>query len=142
MKIVIAQSDAQLAACYQIILQLRPHLTEQMFIENVQRMSHNNAYQVAFLQEKDIKAVAGFRVSEWLHSGKYLEIEELITAQNERSNGYGGKLFDWLVDHAIKQNCKQVRLVSGVKREDAHRFYLTKGMQYEAKYFSMDIELS
>ena len=35
--------------------------------------------------------------------------------------------------------CDQVRLVSGVQRVDAHRFYEREGMRFEAKYFSMDL---
>jgi hypothetical protein len=33
----------------------------------------------ACLDDDGIKAVAGYRVSEWLHAGKYLEIEDLVT---------------------------------------------------------------
>lgn len=69
----------------------------------------------------------------------YLEIEELITIEEERSMGYGSKLFDWTIAFAKENKCKQVRLVSGVSRERAHKFYLNKGMSFEAKYFSLDV---
>lgn len=46
-------------------------------------------------------------------------------------------LFDWIADYAREQECVQLRLVSGAQRADAHRFYLNKGMTFEAKYFSM-----
>jgi len=32
-----------------------------------------------------------------------------------------------------------LRLVSGVQRIDAHRFYEREGMTWEAKYFSKDL---
>jgi hypothetical protein len=35
--------------------------------------------------------------------------------------------------------CQQVRLVSRVSRLDAHRFYLRKGMNHEANYFSLNL---
>jgi hypothetical protein len=40
----------------------------------------------------------------------------------------------------VRVGCRQVRLVSGVKRADAHRFYLRKGMIIEAHYFSIDLQ--
>ena len=48
-------------------------------------------------------------------------------------------MFEWLVAHARENGCSQVRLVSRVSRTDAHRFYLRKGMNLEAYYFSMDV---
>lgn len=95
---------------------------------------------MVYLQDGEIKAVAGFRISEWLAGGKYLEIEDLVAKSGERSKGYGGELFDWLVEYAKENGCRQVRLVSRVSRLDAHRFYMRRGMNLEAKYFSMDLE--
>jgi GNAT superfamily N-acetyltransferase len=70
---------------------------------------------------------------------KYLEIEDLVSKASERSKGYGSELFDWLTSLAVQQGCRQVRLVSNVRREDAHRFYLRKGMSLEAHYFSINV---
>jgi hypothetical protein len=40
---------------------------------------------------------------------------------------------------AQRAGCRQVRLVSNVKRVDAHRFYARKGMTHEAHYFSINV---
>jgi len=119
---------------------LRPHLRRDEFVSPVKRLAEIADYQLAYLAEGEIKAVAGFRISEWLAGGKYLEIEDLVATSGERSKGYGGELFDWLVEHAKENNCLQVRLVSRVSRLDAHRFYLRKGMNLEAHYFSMNLK--
>ncbi len=137
MNIRIATTDKEITKCFPVMAELRPHLSEDMFVQTVRRMIDTNNFGLAHLDDDGIKAVAGFRISEWLHTGKYLEIEDLVTAEGARSRGYGGILFDWLEEHARQQGCKQLRLVSGVAREDAHRFYLRKGMIFEAKYFSM-----
>jgi hypothetical protein len=39
-----------------------------------------------------------------------------VTADGERSKGYGGLLFDWIMDLAAREGCLQVRLVSNVRR--------------------------
>jgi GNAT superfamily N-acetyltransferase len=140
MRVSLAKTEAEVSDCYDLIRELRPHLTLNDFIIKVSRMANTTGYELAYLHDGGIKAVAGFRVSEWLHSGTYLEIEELITDGNSRSKGYGSTLFDWLHDYASQQGCCQIRLVSGVLRESAHRFYAKKGMVFEAKYFSLNIE--
>ena len=120
--------------------ELRPHIQPDEFLPMVKRLAEIAGFQLAYLTDDEIKAVAGFRISEWLAGGKYLEIEDLATKSGERSKGYGGDLFDWLVEYAKENNCQQVRLVSRVSRLDAHRFYLRKGMNLEAHYFSMNLK--
>jgi GNAT superfamily N-acetyltransferase len=63
-----------------------------------------------------------------------------VSRGSERSKGYGGELFDWLVEHAKENDCQHVRLCSRVSRLTAHRFYLRKGTNLEAHYFSMNLK--
>lgn len=137
MEIKIATADKEIADCFATMAELRPHLSADTFVQTVRRMMDSNHYGLAYLDDNGVKAVAGFRISEWLLTGKYLEVEELVTTANARSKGYGGSLFNWLATYARQQGCRQLKLVSGVARVDAHRFYLKKGMAFEAKYFSM-----
>lgn len=140
MIIYFANSQTQLSESYPLIAQLRPHLTLDSFLTHVARMQRDSGYQLVCLSvDGSIKAAAGIRSAEWLHTGKYLEIEDLITNADDRSQGYGSHLFDWICQYAKKIGCNQVRLVSGVQRERAHQFYLNKGMTFEAKYFSINL---
>ncbi len=119
--------------------ELRPHIYPDDFVPTVKRLAEVAGFRLAYLTDGEVKAVAGFRISEWLAGGRYLEVEDLVAKSGERSKGYGGELFDWLVARAKENGCSQVRLVSRVTRTDAHRFYLRKGMKLEAHYFSMDV---
>lgn len=142
-KIALARSDEEILDCFTALSELRPHLQRAEFLPRVKTLAQTTGLQLAFLREKDdgeVKAVAGFRTSEWLAvDGKYLEIEDLVTKSGERSKGYGGELFDWLVEYAAKDGCTHLRLVSNVARTDAHRFYLQKGMSLVAHYFSINL---
>ncbi|WP_052692225.1 GNAT family N-acetyltransferase [Teredinibacter purpureus] len=140
MEIEIAQRVSTIKGCFPLMLELRPHLQLEGFVASVERMQRSTGYQLAVLTDGSVKAVAGFRVSEWLHTGRYLELEELVTQATERSRGYGGALFDWLCNYARDEKCNEVRLVSGVARERAHAFYQKKGMVFEAKYYSMCVK--
>ena len=138
--ISIARTDKEIQGCYAVMAELRPHVSPDEFLRKVKRQSEIAGYQLVYLTDGEIKAVAGFRISEWLASGKYLEIEDLVSKSGERSKGSGGQLFDWLVEHAKEKDCRQIRLVSHVSRFDAHRFYLRKRMNIEAHYFSMNLK--
>ena len=139
-RITVARSEREISDCYLVMAELRPHIRPDEFLPLVKRLNASAGFKLAYLTDGEIRAVAGFRISEWLARGKYLEIEDLVSKTGERSKGYGGRLFDWLVEHARENDCSQVRLVSHVSRLDAHRFYLRKGMSLEAHYFSMNIK--
>ena len=97
-------------------------------------------FRLVYLDDNGVKAVGSYRIGEWLAGGKYLEIEDLVSKSDERSKGYGGELFDWIVKFAKQENCIQIKLVSHVTRFGAHRFYLNKKMIIEAHYFSLALQ--
>lgn len=139
-RITLAEKEQEILDCYPVMAELRPHLRADQFLPRVKRLAEIAGYRLAYLNDGGVKAVAGFRISEWLAGGRYLEIEDLVAASGERSKGYGGELFDWLVKHAEENGCEHLRLVSRVTRSDAHRFYLNKRMVIEAYYFSMPLK--
>lgn len=139
--IATATSDDEIAACFEVMSQLRPHLSARAFVSTVRDLGIKYGFRLAFLKRDGIvRAVAGFRVAEWLAGGRYLEIEDLVVCEDSRSSGFGGEIFDWLVDLARRAECDHVRLVSNVARSDAHRFYRRKGMIFEAHYFSLRLK--
>lgn len=139
LNIAFLEDDAAILRGFPLMSQLRPQLREDTYLETVSRLVATMGYRQVGLEDGELRALAGIRIGEWLHAGRYLEIEELVTAEADRSRGYGRTLLHWLADHARGQGCRQLRLVSGVWRPEAHRFYEREGMVWEAKYFSMDL---
>ena len=139
-KIALAQTEEEIQNCYSVMAELRPHISADEFLMQVKRQMKESNFRLVYLNDEGVKAVGGFRVSEWLLGGKYLEIEDLAAKDGERSKGYGGALFDWILEYAKQKNCDQIKLVSHVKRFGAHRFYLNKRMIIEAHYFSLALK--
>lgn len=136
--IKFATSDEEIDRCYAVMAELRPHLGRGEFLAQVKRQISESGYQLVLLEhESEVKAVAGIRVAEWLARGKSLDLEDLVATEGDRSKGYGGALFDWLVEYAREQRCVEIRLVSHVTRYRAHQFYLKKGMIIDAHFFSL-----
>jgi GNAT superfamily N-acetyltransferase len=139
MSIKLVESELQILGCFPIISQLRPHLEQTNFVEQV-RYQMKEGYQLAFLEvEKQAVAVAGFRISNCLASGKFLYIDDLVVDELKRSHSYGQQLFQWLIEYARNHNCKHLSLDSGVQRFAAHRFYLMQRMSITSHHFSMEL---
>jgi GNAT superfamily N-acetyltransferase len=135
MKIAIAESDEEIARCFAVMVQLRPHLAEGGFVTQVRRMQAEG-FRLAFLEDDGgIRAVAGYRFQEKLFSGRNLYVDDLVTGTSNRSRGHGSRLLAWLADEARRHGCDQLELDSGVQRFDAHRFYFRERMHISAYHF-------
>lgn len=139
-EISLAETPDEIAATWPVMHQLRAHLDAGAYLAQVLRLRAERDFQLArMVVDGDVVAVAGLRFGEWLHGGRYLEIEDFVTGEQCRSQGYGGQFFDWIAALARDAGCRHLRLLSGTHREAAHRFYRRKGMSLEAYYFSLDL---
>ncbi len=71
-KINLAQTDEEIQNCYSVMAELRPHIFADEFLARVKRQMSKSDYKLVYLNDKGVKAVGGFRVSEWISGGKYL----------------------------------------------------------------------
>ncbi|MET0648717.1 MAG: GNAT family N-acetyltransferase [Pyrinomonadaceae bacterium] len=139
-RIALAVEDDEIQNCYAVMSELRPHVPAEDFLPRVRRQMEAGGYKLAYLSDGEVKAVAGFRVSECLAWGKFVYVDDLVSKDGERSKGYGGRLFDWLVEYARGEGCDRFHLDSGVQRFAAHRFYLNKRMAIEAHHFGLKLK--
>jgi GNAT superfamily N-acetyltransferase len=79
------------------------------------------------------RAVAGYRIGTNPVSGRHLYVDDLVTGERWRSQGYGQQLNDYLVRKARDEGCGSIQLDSAVHRGDAHRFYFRE--QYRVTSF-------
>ena len=129
-----------IARCHPVMLELRPHATDlEAFIAQVQRQQAQG-YLLACLEiDGEVRSLAGYRLGEKLSAGAFLYVDDLVTRGADASKGYGGALFDWLVEQAREAGCTQLQLDSAVWRFGAHRFYLRKGMDITAHHFDLKL---
>jgi GNAT superfamily N-acetyltransferase len=132
----IAESDAEIAACFDVVSELRPHLVREEFVPRV-REQQQGGYRLAYVSEDGAPvAAAGFRIATYLAWGRALYVDDLVTRASARSRGHGKTLLAWLVDHARRCGCEQLHLDSGTQRVDAHRFYLRERLAITSFHFS------
>jgi GNAT superfamily N-acetyltransferase len=132
-----ARTEPEIAACFPVLSQLRPHLEAASFVAQVRRMEVEG-FRLCFLEvQGTVRAVAGYRRMEMLATGPVLYVDDLVTDAAFRSQGHGARLLQWLLKEAEANGCRYLELDSGTTRLDAHRFYERCGMEKVALHFSM-----
>jgi len=132
-----ADSDAEIAACYDVMAELRPHIAREEFLPLIRRMEADGFRLACIRAEGRVVAVAGYRFSTNLFYGYNLYVDDLVTAESERSRGYGKELLAWLCALAVEKGCRAFHLDSGVQRKRAHEFYLREGLELSSYHFSV-----
>ncbi|WP_199615278.1 GNAT family N-acetyltransferase [Paenibacillus alkalitolerans] len=134
-------TDSDIMETFAVMKQLRPHLSADEYAAQIKRMQDLYGYKLlAVVENNRVKSVAGYRLSESLAWGKYLYVDDLITDENSRANGYAALLLDWLEAEAEKCGFDQFHLDSGVHRHDAHRFYLKRKMKISSHHFQRTLK--
>lgn len=140
-RIARATTPAEIVRVHAVLKELRTqHADERAFVRQVQRQMREGFRLVYLEADGEIRTAAGFRIHEMLFSGRTLYVDDLVTRESDRSKGFGGQLFDWLVEEARRDECKFLTLDSGVQRHDAHRFYLAKRMTIDSHHFALRLE--
>jgi GNAT superfamily N-acetyltransferase len=127
--------DERLGAVFGVMRELRDHLTEDEFRRRYVA-GHGDGYRIAAVFDGDAcRAAAGYRVMTNLVSGLHMYVDDLVTAERWRSQGYGRLLNEYLVELARSQGCGSIQLDSGTHRRDAHRFYHREGYGITSFHF-------
>lgn len=138
---VLARDDAEIAATFDVMQQLRPQLQRDRYVETMRNLRAGDGLQLLALREAGtIRAVATYRVMNMLYCGRLLYVDDLVTDESVRSHGYGAKLLARLKDEGRALGCSQIQLISHVKREGAHRFYFREGLGIECFHFRAGLE--
>jgi GNAT superfamily N-acetyltransferase len=136
----LAETDADIARCFPVMVQLRTHLNAERFVTRVRRMQ-TEGYALALLEDdaRVVRAAGGFRIRDMLAHGRTMYVDDLVTDAGSRSLGYGRMLLDWLVARARTEGCHEFSLDSGTHRHDAHRFYFRQRMRISSHHFSLKL---
>jgi GNAT superfamily N-acetyltransferase len=131
-----AETDEQIAATFDVMHQLRPHLTRDAYVPLVRGLMASDGFRLAALTDDgEVRAVAGYRYMSMLYCGRLLYIDDLVSDERARSRGYGKALLDWLKEEGRREGCTEVQLISRTIREQAHRFYFREGFGIECFHF-------
>jgi ribosomal protein S18 acetylase RimI-like enzyme len=133
-------SETDIGACYELMRQLRPHLTSaDEFIERWRRQSADGYRILALWSDDGPCALAGYRITENLVHGRVLYVDDLVADKDTRSRGYGARLLDKLKVDGRALGCRKLVLDTGLDNALAHRFYYRQGLLAQALRFNIPL---
>ena len=136
MEIKFANTDSEIASCWESMFLLRPMLKEEEFLSLI-RTLNNEGYHLLYISENNITvAVAGYRIFTMLYCGKILYIDDLSTLESCRGKGYASQLLNHIYEIAKKENCISIQLDSGSTRTIAHKLYFKENFTISAFHFN------
>lgn len=136
----LAETDEQILATREVMLQLRPHLAPDEYVARVRRLMEKERFHLlAGVEDGVVRAVAGFRFMDMLYCGRILYVDDLVTDEAARSAGWGARLLEWMRWRAEAEECAELHLDSRVTRARAHRFYFRQGMEITAFHFALPL---
>jgi GNAT superfamily N-acetyltransferase len=134
-------AERDVAACFPLMRQLRPHLaSEEEFVTRWRRQSADGYRLMALWQADAPVALAGYRVEENLVHGVHLHVDDLVTDESARGAGHGRLMMDRLKAEALALGCTRLLLGTPLANALGHRFYFRQGLLARALRFSIDLD--
>lgn len=135
-----SQSDLRMAT--PLMRVLRPHLGgEEDFADRVARMRLQGYHLIgAFAPEGELTALAGYRLQENLVYGRFLYVDDLVTAESHRGSHWGARLLRALDRVARAEDCARLVLDTGLGNARAQRFYFREGLYTGALRFHKPLD--
>ncbi|MFD9793875.1 GNAT family N-acetyltransferase [Streptomyces sp. NPDC059070] len=138
MKIIdLAPGDPRLGSdLLPVLLELRPHLTEELFRE-IYEEGHPQGlrFSAAYGPDGVCVGAAGWRIVATTVAVRKLYVDDLVTTAAARSQGVGHALLAHVEEIARAAGCTSLNLDSGTHRTEAHRFYFRERMAVTAFNF-------
>jgi ribosomal protein S18 acetylase RimI-like enzyme len=136
-----AESAAELAACFQVMRELRPHLANaEEFLTRVQRQFADGYRLLAAWQDMQPLGLAGYRVQENLVRGRFCYVDDLVVATSARRGRIGARLLDGVRAEARALGIAHLVLDTAIDNRLGQRFYFRYGMLPAALRFAMKLD--
>lgn len=120
-------SDDNLSSVFPLIVQLRPELNKEIFIQKVRLQCEKMQYQLfGFYDEGELIGLCGVMPFFTLYHKHCLYICDFVIDEALRTKGYGTQCFELIETFAKNNGYDEIELSSSFWRKDAHRFYEQK----------------
>lgn len=135
-----AESDAEIAACFALLRQLRPRLADAAeLLARVRRQEREGYRLLVAWRGGCAVGAAGYRLQENLIRGRFVYVDDLVVLEGERRHGIGALLLDAVARLAAEAKCRAIVLDTGLDNAFGQRFYFRWGMLASALHFSKSL---
>jgi len=120
---------------YEVLTELYPSLSLEQYREELRFMVQHNYSQIAVLEQQVFVGVSGLWLGNKLWCGKYLEIDNIVVSEKNRSKGIGKMMVDFIEKKARELGCNMVALDSYTTNFKAHKFFYNQGFTPKGFHF-------
>lgn len=125
---------------FELLKELRPHLTFDSFRQIFSEAQKTSNYQIIGLEdETGLVALMGYRILHDFVHGKHIYIDDLVSKEASRSKGYGTILLEHAEEIAKENGCTNLRLCTGIENEAGKKFYQKNNWNLRAVVFKKKI---
>jgi ribosomal protein S18 acetylase RimI-like enzyme len=135
-----ADSDGEIAACFPVMRELRPHLAGPGELVRRVRSQMAGGYRIlAAWQDGRVIGLAGYRPQENLIRGPFCYVDDLVVSGEHRCDGLGARLLDGVSAEARRHHLPFLVLDTALDNSLGQRFYFRYGMLPAALRFTIPI---
>ena len=135
-----ADEETDVARCFDLMHQLRPHLASvQEFVARWRRQKEAGYRLLALWSDDRPVALAGFRVQDNMIHGPHFYVDDLVTDEHARGQGHGAMLMDRLKLEARALGCSMLVLDTPLTNSLGQRFYFRQGLLATALRFTTSL---
>jgi GNAT superfamily N-acetyltransferase len=136
-----AETDAEIAACFPVMHQLRPNLTgPEELVARVRRQRQAGYRILAGWRGAEAVGLAGYRPQENLIRGPFCYVDDLVVRDDVRRTGLGARLLRAVADEAKARGLPHLVLDTALDNSLGQRFYFRFGMLPVAFRFAMRLD--
>lgn len=139
-----AVTDADYRSTFDVMRELRPHLTDaDAFVQQMRRQAEQGYVLLTARHgspDGAVVALAGYRHLENTLYGRFVYVDDLVATAHARSQRLGERLLDAVRDDARQNGCGHLVLDTGLSNALAQRFYFRQGLLSRGMHFSQSLQ--
>ncbi|WP_050465510.1 GNAT family N-acetyltransferase [Herbaspirillum autotrophicum] len=130
------ESDAEVAASFSVMQELRPHLRDRAsYAAKIARQRAQGYRLLAAWRDGVIVGLAGYRVQDNLLYGHFVYVDDLVVTAVLHRSGTGASLLQAARQQAVALGCSHFILDTGLHMALAQRFYFRQGLLATGMHF-------
>jgi GNAT superfamily N-acetyltransferase len=136
-----AETDGDIAACFSLMRQLRPHLADGAeLLARVRRQEAESYRLLVAWRDGEAIGAAGYRWQENLIRGRFVYVDDLVVHEGVRRSGVGALLLDEVARLAKEAGIDWLTLDTALDNALGQRFYFRWGLLSTALHFGRSLK--
>lgn len=134
------EDETALHASFELMQVLRPHLCDPyIYVAQLLRQFHQGYRLLAALHGQTLVGLAGYRTTENLIYGRFVYLDDLVVSPERQGSGLGAALLSAVREEAVRLQCENLVLDTGLHMALAQRFYFRQGLLAKGMHFTQTL---